>query len=60
MYVAIRANVLINVISAVLGMFFVFVRFMTVGSMSLGTLLVFMLVMSLPVVIMSLYAKRRS
>ncbi len=55
MYMSVRANVLINVISAVLGMFFVFVRLITVGSMSLGTLLVFMLAACVPVVLSSLY-----
>ena len=55
MYVAIRNNVLIEVISAILGMFFVFVRFMTAGSISLGTLFVFMLVCCIPVILSSLY-----
>jgi len=55
MYVSIRNNVLINVITAVLGMFFVFVRFMSAGSMSLGTLFVFMLVCCIPVILSSLY-----
>lgn len=60
MYLAIRANVLINVIASVLGMFFVFVRLVTLGSMSLGTLLVFMLALSLPVLLMSLYVNVKS
>ncbi len=60
MYVSIRANVLINVISAVLGMFFVFVRLVSLGSMSLGTLLVFMLIACVPVVISSLYVNIRN
>ena len=55
MYVAIRNNVLINVITAILGMFFVFARFMSAGSMSLGTLLVFMLIACIPVILSSLY-----
>jgi len=55
MYVAIRNNVLIEVISAILGMFFVFVRFMSAGSLSLGTLFVFMLVCCVPLILSSLY-----
>jgi len=60
MYVSIRANVLINVISAVLGMFFVFVRLVSAGSMSLGTLLVFMLIACVPVILSSLYVNIKS
>lgn len=60
MFVAIRANVLINVISAVFGMFFVFTRLMVIGSMSLGTLLVFMLFAALPVLAVSLYVNIKS
>ncbi len=60
MYVSIRANVLINVISAVLGMFFVFVRLVSAGSISLGTLLVFMLIACVPVVLSSLYVNIRN
>ena len=55
MYVSARTNVFINVIAAVFGMFFVFFKLITAGSLTLGTLLVFMLFASLPVILVSLY-----
>lgn len=55
MYVSARTNVLINVIAAVFGMFFVFFKLITAASLPLGVLLVFMLFASLPVLVVSLY-----
>ena len=55
MYVAARTNVLINVIAAVFGMFYVFVKLIGAGSLPLGALLVFMIFASLPVIAVSFY-----
>lgn len=55
MYVSARTNVLINVIAAVFGMFYVFVKLISAGSLPLGALLVYMLFASLPVILVSLY-----
>ena len=60
MYVSARTNVFINVIAAVFGMFFVFFKLITAGTLPLGTLLVFMLFASLPVVLVSLYVNIKS
>ena len=60
MYVSARTNVFINVIAAVFGMFFVFFKLITAGTLPLGTLLVFMLFASLPVILVSLYVNIKS
>ena len=60
MYVSARTNVLINVIAAVFGMFYVFVKLIGAGSMPLGALLVFMLFASLPVIAVSFYVNIKS
>ena len=60
MYVSARTNVIINVIAAVFGMFYVFVKLIGAGSLPLGALLVFMLFASLPVIAVSLYVNIRN
>ena len=60
MYVVTRLNVLLNVITAVLGMFFVFVKLIGAGIMPLGTLLVYMIFAALPVIAASFYVNIKS
>ncbi len=55
MYLATRINVLLNILSAVIGIFLVFVRFLATGSNSLGTLFVYMLFWTLPVLLVSIF-----
>ena len=55
MYMATRVNVLLNVLAAVVGIFLVFVRFLASGSNSLGSLFVYMLFWTLPVILVSVY-----
>ena len=55
MYMATRVNVLLNILSAVIGIFLVFVRFLSTGSNSLGSLFVYMLFWTLPVILVSVF-----
>ena len=55
MYMATRVNVLLNVLAAVLGMFMVFVRFLSTGSNSLGSLFVYALFWTIPVLLVSFF-----
>ena len=55
MYLATRINLLLAVISAVLGPILVFVKLLTAGSVTIGFLLLFMLAWTIPTLITSLY-----
>ena len=57
MYVATRINLLITVLAAVLGVFVVFLRFLSLGAVSPLFLLIFMLLWTLPVVLTSLFLR---
>lgn len=53
MYLSVRINVVLNLIASVLGLLFVFVRFLATGTNSAVSLLIFMLVCTLPVLLVS-------
>ena len=55
MYVATRLNLLFSVLSAFFGMFFVFIKLLTVGSISVSYLVLFMAVWAIPVLIVSFF-----
>ncbi len=55
MYLATRFNLILALISALLGPALVFVKLLTAGSVSIGFLLLFMLAWAVPTVISSLY-----
>ncbi len=57
MYVATRLNLLITLLAAALGMLSVFIKFLTVGAVGSGFLLVFMLLWALPVAVISVFLK---
>ncbi len=53
MYMATRINLLVTLLSAVIGVILVFVRLLTVGTIGAGFLLLYMLVWALPVFVVS-------
>ena len=55
MYFAIRVNLVINLIAAVLGVLLVFVRFLSTGSNSFASLFLYMLFWTLPVLAVSFF-----
>jgi len=55
MYLATKFNLLLAAISSVLGPILVFVKLLTAGSVTIGFLLMFMLLWSVPALISSLY-----
>ena len=57
MYVTIRLNTLITLLSAVLGMLIVFIKLVGVGSISVGFLFWYMILWLIPVVILSFILK---
>ena len=57
MYLATRFNLIVTLIAAVLGVFAVFIRFLNVGSVSIGFLLLFAILWALPVAAASLFLK---
>ena len=56
-YMATRINLLITVLSAVIGMLVVFMKLMVAGGVELNFLLVFMLVWAVPVLLLSFFMK---
>lgn len=57
MYLAVRANLVISALASVIGMLTVFIKFMTVGFVTPGFLLGFMLLWALPVFVFSVFMK---
>lgn len=57
MYLATRFNLIVTLIAAVVGVFAVFIRFMNLGSVGIGFLLLFAIVWALPVAAASLALK---
>lgn len=57
MYLATRFNLIVTLIAAVVGVFAVFIRFLNVGSVGIGFLLLFAIVWVLPVAAASLFLK---
>jgi len=57
MYLATRFNLIVTLIAAVVGVFAVFIRFLNVGSVGIGFLLLFAIVWALPVAAASLFLK---
>ena len=58
-YMSVRANLLLTVLAAVTGVFTVFIKFLTAGSVSLGFILLFMLLWALPAAAASLYVNTK-
>lgn len=58
-YMSVRANLLLTTLAAVIGVFTVFVKFLTVGSVSLGFILLSMLLWALPAAAASLYVNTK-
>ena len=58
-YMSTRLNLLLTTLAAVLGVFTVFVKFLTAGSVSLGFILVFMLLWALLAAAASLYVNTK-
>ena len=58
-YMSVRANLLLTTLAAVIGVFAVFVKFLTVGSVSLGFILLSMLLWALPAAAVSLYVNTK-
>ncbi len=57
MYLATRFNLILTLLSALLGVFVVFIRFLTVGQVGVPFLLVFLLLWALPVIAVSLFLR---
>ncbi len=57
MYLAVRVNLLLTILAAVLGVAVAFVRLLSVGTVSSGFLLLFLLAWALPVLIISLFLR---
>ena len=55
MYLAIRINLAVAVLAAVLGSLLVFVKLLTAGSVTIGFLLLLLLAWAIPMVLTSLY-----
>ena len=58
-YMSVRVNLLLATLAAVIGVFTVFVKFLTVGSVSLGFMLLSMLLWALPAAAASLYVNTK-
>ena len=57
MYLAVRLNLLITALAAVLGVFTVFIKLLSAGTVTMVFLLVFLLVWALPVLLISLFMR---
>ena len=57
MYLAVRLNLLLTVLAAVLGVFVVFVKLLSAGAVTMIFLMVFLLVWALPVLLISLFMR---
>ena len=58
-YMATRTNLLLTTLAAVIGVFTVFVKFLTAGSVSLGFILLWALLWALPAAAVSLYVNTK-
>ena len=56
---SVRANLLLTTLAAVIGVFTVFIKFLTAGSVSLGFILLFMLLWALPAAAVSMYVNTK-
>ena len=56
-YTATRVNIVISVLSAILGMLIVFVKMLSTGSIGLGFIMLYMLLTAIPVIIVSVFMK---
>lgn len=56
-YTATRVNIVISVLSAILGMLVVFVKMLSTGSIGLGFIMLYMLLTTIPVIIISVFMK---
>ena len=56
-YSATRVNIVMSVLSAILGMLVVFVKMLSTGSIGLGFILLYMLLTTIPVIIVSVFMK---
>lgn len=56
-YTATRVNIVISVLSAILGMLIVFVKMLSTGSIGLGFIMLYMLLTTIPVIIVSVFMK---
>ena len=57
LYLAVRFNLLLTVLAAVLGVFVVFVKLLSAGTVSAGFLLLFLLLWALPVLLISAFLR---
>lgn len=57
MYMAVRLNLLLCVVSAVIGMLTMFVKLLVTGSIGISFVLMFMLISALPILIVSVFMK---
>ncbi len=57
MYLAVRINLLLTVLAAVIGVFTVFIRLLSIGTIGSGYLLLFLLLWALPVGLVSLFLR---
>ena len=57
MYLAVRTNIVITLALALLGMFVIFVKFLSVGTVSCTFIMLYMLLSALPVFLVSLFMK---
>lgn len=56
-YTATRVNIVISVLSAILGMLIVFVKMLSTGSIGLGFIILYMLLTAIPVIVVSVFMK---
>lgn len=56
-YTATRINIVISVLSAILGILIVFVKMLSTGSIGLGFILLYMLLTAIPVIVVSVFMK---
>jgi hypothetical protein len=57
MYVVVKINLIVSLLSAVIGMLWVFIKMLQAGSIGLGFILGFMLISAIPVIAASVYLK---
>lgn len=57
MYTATQINLIISVLSAVMGMLIVFIKILSTGSIGLGFILLYMLITAIPVLAVSVFMK---
>ncbi len=57
LYLAVRINLLLTILAAVLGVFVVFVKLLSAGTVSAGFLLLFLLLWALPVLLVSAFLR---